>query len=188
MENLKFVAVGDGTVGKSATLISYTTNTFPDSYTPTVFDNYTCTLMVDGKPVMLALFDTAGQFEMDRLRPLSYGGADLFLVVFSVVDRNSFDNIRSAWVPEITHYSPKTPFLLVGNKCDLADDVRMQSKLIKDDEAHALAKELGAVCYISCSALTQKGLKEVFETAVRTVIERKAGEKGTQVKACCVIV
>ena len=94
-----------------------------------VFDNYAVTVMIGGEPYTLGLFDTAGQEDYDRLRPLSYPQTDVFLVCFSVVSPSSFENVKEKWVPEITHHCQKTPFLLVGTQIDLRDDAATVEKL-----------------------------------------------------------
>ncbi|CAH0557180.1 unnamed protein product [Brassicogethes aeneus] len=178
MQTIKCVVVGDGAVGKTCLLISYTTNKFPSEYVPTVFDNYAVTVMIGGEPYTLGLFDTAGQEDYDRLRPLSYPQTDVFLVCFSVVSPSSFENVKEKWVPEITHHCQKTPFLLVGTQVDLRDDGATIEKLAKNkqkpisiEQGEKLAKELKAVKYVECSALTQKGLKNVFDEAILAALE-----------------
>lgn len=91
----KFVVVGDGGCGKTCLLISYSQGYFPEKYVPTVFENYITqtTHKPSGKSVELALWDTAGQEEYDRLRPLSYPETDLLFVCFAIDCPNSLENV-----------------------------------------------------------------------------------------------
>jgi len=169
MQNIKCVVVGDGAVGKTCLLISYTTNAFPGEYIPTVFDNYSANVMVDGKPVNLGLWDTAGQEDYDRLRPLSYPQTDVFLICYSIISPSSFENVKSKWWPEIQHHAPGVPIILVGTKEDLRNDSNTMKQLaalhlspVSDQSAHEMAKTISAVKHLTCSALTQEGLKTVF--------------------------
>jgi len=174
---IKCVVVGDGTVGKTCMLISYTTDSFPGEYVPTVFDNYSAPMVCDGVPVSLGLWDTAGQEDYDRLRPLSYPQTDVFLICFSVVSPSSFENVTSKWCPEIKHHCPDSPILLIGTKIDLREDKEALQALadngqspLKREQGQKLANKIRAIKYLECSALTQRGLKQVFDEAVRCVL------------------
>lgn len=125
-------------------------------------------MVVDGIQVTLGLWDTAGQEDYDRLRPLSYPQTDVFLICFSVASPSSFENVTSKWYPEIKHHCPDAPMILVGTKIDLRDDRETLTCLaeqglspLKREQGQKLANKVRAVKYMECSALTQRGLKQV---------------------------
>lgn len=181
MQAIKCVVVGDGAVGKTCLLISYTNNSFPGQYVPTVFDNYTTNVRVNSQVVSLGLWDTAGQEDYDRLRPLSYPATHVFLVCFSLVQPSSFENVKNKWLPELRNYCPGVPFILVGTKLDLRNDPEHLAEMeerklgapITFAEGQHLANELGAYKYLECSALQQTGLKKVFDEVITCYIKER---------------
>eukprot|EP01083_Nonionella_stella_P147844 467083_1 len=164
MQNIKCVFCGDGATGKTCTLISYTTNAFPNDYVPTVFDNYSANVMVDAKPIQLGLWDTAGQEDYDRLRPLSYRQTDVFAVMYSIISRSSFENLPSKWIPEIQHHCPDAPIVILGNKNDLEEH-----RAVSTMEAQDFCSYYG-YGFMEISALTQDGLKDAFDLLIRTAL------------------
>ena len=170
MQSVKCVVVGDGAVGKSCLLIAYTTNAFPGEYIPTVFDNYSANVMVSGTPINLGLWDTAGQEDYDRLRPLSYPQTDVFLICFSVVNPTSLENVVSKWHAELSHHCPNTPIVLVGTKSDLRSSPPPAGRTyVTQEQAQAVADRIGAVDYVETSALLGR-MNGVFDTAILTVL------------------
>nr|ADD23346.1 rac-type small GTP-binding protein [Triticum aestivum] len=169
---IKCVTVGDGAVGKTCLLISYTSNTFPTDYVPTVFDNFSANVVVDGSTVNLGLWDTAGQEDYNRLRPLSYRGADVFLLAFSLISKASYENVTKKWIPELRHYAPGVPIILVGTKLDLRDDQQFfvdhpGAVPISTAQGEELKKVIGATAYIECSSKTQQNIKGGFDGGIK---------------------
>jgi small GTP-binding protein len=184
---VKITAVGDGATGKTSLLISYTSNRFPGEYMPTVFDNYSANVMLDQQMFSLGLWDTAGQEDYDRLRPLSYPHTDVFLVTYAVNAPVTFDNIWSKWIPELAHHCPDTPWILVGTKSDLTAAKELEMKEVEQRLAlmdKVLTRNLKK--HIHCSALTQNNLKLVFDTAI--VLSSEAHKQKSKPSKCqCVI-
>lgn len=137
MENVKCVCIGDGTVGKTSMLVSYTTKQFPDDYVPTTFDNYRANFVINGLPTSLGLWDTAGQEDYDNIRPMSYADADVFLVCYAINSPTSLENVVAKWIPEINSHCPGTSIVLLGTKSDLRKDVQ---KLPEEKSGHGPQK------------------------------------------------
>ncbi|KAK8716820.1 hypothetical protein V6N13_044117 [Hibiscus sabdariffa] len=245
---IKCVTVGDGAVGKTCLLISYTSNTFPtvfldsvflyfvsvhdlgvwtvgskyhdcvyplsytfhcgvkQDYVPTVFDNFSANVVVNGSTVNLGLWDTAGQEDYNRLRPLSYRGADVFVLAFSLISKASYENVSKKWIPELKHYAPGVPVVLVGTKLDLRDDKQylddhpgavpistaqliltlpspFSFRIYKGEE---LRKQIDAPAYIECSAKSQQNVKSVFDSAIKIVLQPPKPKKKKN-KACSIL-
>jgi small GTP-binding protein len=183
--SIKCVVVGDGAVGKTCMLISYSTNLFPDEHVPTVFDNYQASVMVDGKTYILGLWDTSGQDDYDRLRPLSYNGADIFILCFAVNNINSYNNIKSKWYEEKKHHAKDVPFVLVGTKSDLKAGAT--GGQVTKQMGEQMCKELGGMCYMECSARTQQGLKQVFDEVIQIVLYNRNGKQKKKKQKCIIM-
>jgi len=181
----KLVIVGDGACGKTCLLIVFSKDQFPQVYVPTVFENYVADIEVDQKQVELALWDTAGQEDYDRLRPLSYPDTDVILMCFSIDSPDSLENIPEKWTPEVRHFCPQIPIILVGNKKDLRtcentkrELAKLKQEPVKAEEGRQMSEKIGAYAFLECSAKTKDGVREVFETATRAALQtKKKGKK-----------
>lgn len=186
---LKLVIVGDGACGKTCLLMVFRNDEFPPDYVPTVFENYVKELEIDNKEIELELYDTAGQEDYDRLRPLSYPGSDVILVCYSVDSPNSYDNVRERWFPEVEQFCPRVPVVLVALKKDLREDENVIKDLAESGQSpvtvaqgNKIASETGAADFLECSALKRDGVQEVFESAIRAALARRKGKRG-----CCTL-
>lgn len=153
-------------------------------------------MQVDTHPINLGLWDTAGQEDYDRLRPLSYPQTDVFLICYSIISPTSFQNVASKWYPEINYHAPGVPVILVGTKSDLRNDPEQISKLnksgkspITSEQGVQMAQEIHAKMHMECSALTQSGLKKVFDEAIRCGMQNDGtnSNNGRKKKKKCTI-
>ncbi|KAE9989942.1 hypothetical protein EG327_002084 [Venturia inaequalis] len=193
----KLVIVGDGACGKTCLLITiantcfdssvFSKGTFPEVYVPTVFENYVADVEVDGKHVELALWDTAGQEDYDRLRPLSYPDSHVILICFAIDSPDSLDNVQEKWISEVLHFCSGLPIILVGCKKDLRFDPKTIEELHKTsqkpvtmEQGEEVKKRIGAAKYIECSAKNGDGVREVFEHATRAALTNTKGKKGSK--------
>ncbi|KAI8636346.1 P-loop containing nucleoside triphosphate hydrolase protein [Parasitella parasitica] len=178
----KIVIVGDGACGKTCLLSVFCKGFFPGDYIPTIFDNSVKDVVVDAETVVAELWDTAGQEDFDRLRTLSYPDSDVVLIAFSVDVPESLENITEKWMPEVKRYCPDLPFLLVGCKTDLRHDQKTIQELEKQSlkpitthQGREAAAKVGAYMYVECSAKMEKGVNEVFTSAIRSTMKKSSG-------------
>jgi len=181
----KLVIVGDGACGKTSLLCSFALGEFPKDYQPTVFDNYVAEIRLDEKPVQLALWDTAGQEEYERLRPMSYSQSHVILIAFALDTPDSLENVTTKWIEEVRSIcGPTIPVILVGCKADLRPNASYPNTpdnpypWVTREQGERVARAIGARAYKECSALKIEGVDDVFETATRASMLMRDGISG----------
>lgn len=191
----------------------FTRGYFPQVYEPTVFENYVHDIFIDGQSVQLSLWDTAGQEEFDRLRALSYSDTHCIMLCFSIDSVDSLENVQLKWVGEIADHCEGVKLVLVALKCDLRnleedEDAQVredesfnpytqnsgpyssQKRLITYDEGLAVAKRVGALRYLECSAKKNRGVNEAFSEAARCALNARpkgANDNEPEKKGCVVM-
>lgn len=181
----KIVVVGDGACGKTCLLEVFRHDKFPEEYIPTVVDNFSKEIIVDGKKVSLILWDTAGQEDFDSVRPLSYKDTSIVLLCYSIENKEMLVNIKEKWTFEIRNYCHDTPFFLIGLKSDkrnMDDSEVDKSKLVSVAAGEDLSEEVGAAGFYECSALTGENINEIFEAAARKIIKQNEKSPVTSVR------
>ncbi|XP_074021057.1 rho-related GTP-binding protein Rho6 [Numenius arquata] len=168
----KLVLVGDVQCGKTAMLQVLAKDCYPETYVPTVFENYTACLASEEQRVELSLWDTSGSPYYDNVRPLCYSDSDAVLLCFDISRPETLDSASKKWKSEILDYCPNTRVLLIGCKTDLRTDLSTLMELshqkqapISYEQGCAAARQLGAEGYLECSAFTsEKSVHSIFRT------------------------
>jgi len=175
VKGVKLVVVGDDGIGKTCMLTTYATDKFPEDSVPSTWDGPVKTMTAGEDTYELGLWDTRGDSNYDKIRVLGYANADVIFICFSISSRSSFEHIDSGrskwddlggWAPEMNAYCPDVPKFLVGTKSDL----RSEADCVASSEGEAKAKQMGAVKYLECSALTGDNLKVIFDEVMKCAI------------------
>ncbi|KAI8076350.1 GTP-binding protein rho5 [Halteromyces radiatus] len=195
VQKRKLVIVGDGACGKTSLLTVFAQGRFPSGHVPTVFDSYVKDFDVDGNHVELALWDTAGQEDYDRLRPLSYPDTNVILIAFATDLPDSLDNITEKWLPEVKKHCPDQPYLLVACKSDLRNDPltidelkKINAAPVSSEQGMAMATAIKAYGYVECSSKNNQGVVNVFEEAVRATNSKSSfDQNNSKKKKDCIV-
>lgn len=138
-------------------------------------EHFVAACVVDGKPVHLALRDTACKEGYDRLRFLAYSKAQNILIGFPVDSPDSLNNVKHKWAKEAREQCPDAPIVLVGLKKDLRDNrlsweglQRRFSEFTSLEQSNDVKTAIGAKQYFECSSLTGDGIDQLFEAVTRT--------------------
>ncbi|NXQ65948.1 RHOF protein, partial [Quiscalus mexicanus] len=161
-------------------------------YAPSVFEKYTTSVTVGKKEVTLNLYDTAGQEDYDRLRPLSYQNTNVVLICYDVMNPTSYDNVAAKWYPEVNHFCRGVPLVLIGCKTDLRKDKEQLRRLraarqepITYNQGEAACKEINAQIYLECSAKCRENIENVFKEATTIALSAMKKAKGHRKKKVC---
>ncbi|MBD3350151.1 MAG: GTP-binding protein [Candidatus Lokiarchaeota archaeon] len=165
---LKICCCGDGSVGKTSMVLQFCERKFQENYIMTIGSNFAVKEMdlpEINTFVKLQIWDLAGQQHFSFVRPPFYRGASGTVMVFDITRRESFQHILD-WKQEVDQVIPDKPFIIVGNKIDLADE-----RVVSKHEGEELAKSLG-VLYYETSAKTGENLNVAFRKLVDEILSK----------------
>jgi len=170
--NYKLVVVGGGGVGKSALTIQFINSYFVTDYDPTIEDAYQKQCVIDDQVARLDILDTAGQEEFSAMREQYMRTGEGFLLIYSVADKSSFDEIFK-FHKQILRVKDRDefPMILVANKADLETN-----RQVSNEEGQELARQLH-IPYIEASAKVRMNVDQAFHELVRVVRKFQEAER-----------
>ena len=163
----KIIIIGDSGVGKSCLAIRGIKNTFDALYKPTIgFEFMTSYAKIDKKIIKLQIWDTCGQEVYRSLIRSFYNNASLAIIVYSIDNENSFNNL-GYWLNEIrSKANPDINIILIGNKSDLENERKITKEMGQD-----LCDSNGLNLFIETSAKTGFNVKQLFIEATKLLYE-----------------
>ena len=169
----KVTLVGDSGVGKSSIIGRYISGIFIGDSVSSSGSNYSQKIYEkNNKKVRLNIWDTAGQEKFRSLGRNFYKDAFIICIIFDITNKQTFDNVKEIWYPEIQKYGEKYNILsLVGNKCDLYEDEEVEEK-----DINSFAEKIGGK-YFLVSAKNGNGIEEMFKTLAKMYLNPNFKDK-----------
>ena len=167
--NIKFkmVIFGAEGVGKTSLVQRFVSDKFDTNYDSTLGHNvYEKKFKLEGINISLFIFDFGGQLQFKSLRKKMSEGADTAFLVYDISSKESFDKL-SEWRIEMLDISDDIPFILVGNKKDLA-----QERQVLNEEGKKLSEKIGAISFIETSAKTGEFVEDAFRSLTRLTLKK----------------
>ena len=171
--SFKLIIIGDSSVGKSSITARASKNVFENYYSPTVgFEFFTLLYKVNTQNVRLQIWDTCGQEEYRSLIQNFYRNASLAILVYSIDNKTSFDNLE-VWLNEIKiKGNPDVRIFLVGNKNDLEE-----KREISTEQGKKFSEEQNFIEFIETSAKSGNNIQELFKKAATILYKDHAAYK-----------
>jgi small GTP-binding protein len=169
---LKFIIIGDSSVGKSNIMNVFVNNNFQDVNESTVGVEFASKIIrVSDLYYRIRIWDTAGQETFRSITSAYYRGTDACLIVYSVTDRKSFESVVS-WIIDIrTKSINNIAIALVGNKID-------EERQVSTEEGEKIAAEYGLL-FFETSAKTTYNINNVFTTIIKKINIKQEPEPQT---------
>jgi len=187
LKEYKIVVLGSGGVGKSALTVQFVQGIFVEKYDPTIEDSYRKQVEVDGQQCMLEILDTAGTEQFTAMRDLYMKNGQGFVLAYSIIAQSTFNDL-----PDLREQILRVkdmddvPMVLVGNKCDLADQ-----RVITTEQGEGLAKKFGNCAFLESSAKTKVNVEQIFFDLIRQVNKNEkisgGGGGGGKKKGRCLL-
>ena len=164
---LKFIIVGDSSVGKSNLLMKFAYNKVNEDYQATVGVEFAAkNIEIEQKIFRVQVWDTAGQENFRSITRAYYKNSVCAMIVYDISNEKTFESVKS-WLEDIRNQSPKSVLLiLVGNKIDLSD-----KRVISFDKGNEFAIKNGLM-FAETSAKTGEGVEEIFRKSVEDISKK----------------
>lgn len=184
METIKVIIIGDCDVGKSSLVSSFI---YGDDYDTPISHNHKEVVKINDKEYELDLWDISSNQYQSSQRKFIYPQANVFIVCYSIISLNSYNNVKNIWIKEIKESNPNSQIILVATKKDLRHSrvildmfENKNISIVPENNLETLGRIINAYEIQECSSLDRDGVDDVFVKAIKAYEDSKI-----ETKYCC---